>query len=60
MFCRTLFQLILLTKHKSVRGEGDLDNAAAVAAAKSLDTYFKEHVENALARIDINQNNNNK
>ena len=41
---------------KIFRGEGELDNSAAVAAAKSLDSYFKEHVEKSLARIDQNNN----
>ena len=43
---------------KMFRGKGELDNSAAVAAAKSLDNYFKDHVEKSLARID--QNNNSK
>ena len=30
------------------RGSGELDNTAAVAAAKQLDDYFKDHVERAL------------
>jgi len=30
-------------------GTGDLDNTAAVAAAKKLDKHFKEHVDRALA-----------
>jgi len=29
-------------------GSGELDNTAAVAAAKNLDEYFKDHVERAL------------
>ena len=42
------------------RGKGELDNSAAVAAAKSLDKYFKDHVEKSLARIDQNNNRNSK
>ena len=39
----------------------DLETAkAAVAAAKSLDKYFKDHVEKSLARIDQNNNSNSK
>ena len=42
------------------RGEGELDNSAAVAAAKSLDSYFKDHVQKSLARIDQNNNTQSK
>ena len=41
-------------------GEGELDNSAAVAAAKSLDSYFKDHVQKSLARIDQNNNTQSK
>ena len=42
------------------RGEGELDNSAAVAAAKSLDSCFKDHVQKSLARIDQNNNTQSK
>jgi len=32
-------------------GSGELDNTAAVAAAKKLDDHFKEHAEKALATV---------
>ena len=52
----------LLTSHKYqiFRGKGELNNSAAVAAAKSLDNYFKDHVEKSLARIDQNNNTQSK
>ena len=31
------------------RGSGELDNTAAVAAAKKLDNHFREHAERSLA-----------
>ena len=40
-------------------GQGDLDNSAAVEAAKNLDSYFKHHVEKALAALENNNNINN-
>ena len=40
-------------------GQGDLDNSAAVEAAKNLDSYFKHHVEKALAALENNNNNIN-
>ena len=45
---------------KLFRGAGELDNSAAVAAAKSLDNYFKDHVQKSLARIDQNNNTQSK
>ena len=41
----------MFLKNINYRGSGDLDNTAAVAAAKKLDDHFKEHVERALANV---------
>jgi len=50
----------LQTLHKEVSpellpgdlgGSGELDNSAAVEAAKNLDDYYKEHVEKALGKL---------
>ena len=41
----------MIRYHIYYRGSGELDNTAAVAAAKKLDDHFKEHVERALATV---------
>jgi len=39
--------------------DGDhLDNKAAVDAAKKLDQYFQNHVENILTKLNDNKNQN--